>query len=102
MALDRALSALRQLDATADRAREYRRTVKIVFKGLLDAPRKLYQIPAVRAFMRALTAQWPFWPHLCSKTSDSLVVILLPLLDNMEAARGDSTVEFRVNPEQLN
>lgn len=102
LALDRALSALRQLDATADSAREYRGTVEIVFRGFADDPREVHQIPAVRAFMHALTAQWPFWLYFCSKTSDSLLVVLLSLLDNTEAARGNGTVAFRVDPEQLN
>lgn len=101
MALDCALHALRQLDATADSAREYRGTVEVVFKGYAEDPREIHQIPEVRQFMRALTERWPFWLYFCSKTSDSLLVVLLSLLDNTEVAREEGTVSFLIDPDDL-
>lgn len=61
MSVASTLEKLLVLTDSADNVRRYRESVAYSVSGYDHDPRELYEIPEVRAFFRALTAQWPHW-----------------------------------------
>lgn len=74
------LDALRTMSATPESTREFAGRVEFVFEGYEHDPRELYSILEVRKFVKAMTAEFPYWFHFSSKSGDSLWVILQCLL----------------------
>lgn len=74
------LDALRTMAATPESTREYGGRVEFVFDGYESDPRELYSIQEVRKFVKALTEKFPYWFHFCSKSGDSLWVIIQCLI----------------------
>lgn len=74
------LQALSTMSGTPQTTREYAGRVQLVFDGYENDPRELYSIAEVRAFVQALTKEFPYWLHFCSKSDDSLLILIRCLL----------------------
>lgn len=80
LAIEEPLKALDAMASSAVNTREYAGRVEFMFSGYEDDPRELYSIHEVRKFVRALTARFPYWFHFCTKSGDSLWVVIQCLL----------------------
>jgi hypothetical protein len=79
-AIEEPLRALNAMAATAATTRDYAGRVEFMFSGYENDPRELYSIHEVRKFVRALTEKFPYWFHFCTKSGDSLWVVVQCLL----------------------
>ncbi len=60
----------------ADIALQWEGKLTFYFNGWDDDPRETPEIPEIRAFFQALTAQWPYWLHFSEKTGDTIPHVL--------------------------
>ena len=70
------LSRLKPFLATREDARRYRGQMTPVVDGYDDDPRELVDIPEVRALLRRLEAQWPYWAYFFNQVDDSVKLLL--------------------------
>lgn len=70
------LSRLKPFLATREDARRYRGQMTLVVDGYNDDPRELVDIPEVRALLRRLEAQWPYWAYFFNQVDDSVKLLL--------------------------
>ena len=79
-AADRAsvLSRLKVFLATREDAWRYRGQMTLVVDGYNHDPRELVDIPEVRALLRNLEAEWPYWAYFFNQVDDSIKLLLSP------------------------
>lgn len=70
------LSRLKPFLATREDARRHRGQMTLVVDGYDDDPRELVDIPEVRALLRRLEAQWPYWAYFFNQVDDSVKLLL--------------------------
>ena len=70
------LSRLKPLLATREDAWRYRGQMTLVVDGYNDDPRELVDIPEVRALLRGLEAEWPYWAYFFNQVDDSIKLLL--------------------------
>ena len=69
------LKELKPFLATREDAWLYRGQMSLVVDGYNDDPRELVDIPEVRAFLRLLDAQWPYWAFFFNQVDDSIKLL---------------------------
>ena len=69
------LKELKLFLATREDAWLYRGQMSLVVDGYNDDPRELVDIPEVRAFLRLLDAQWPYWAFFFNQVDDSIKLL---------------------------
>jgi hypothetical protein len=60
-------------------AKQFQNTVDISFDGYNDSQRELWEIEAVREYVRALDSEFPYWLFLLSPSSPGFECITLCL-----------------------
>lgn len=75
--------------------------ISLVVDGFDDDQRELHQIPAVVAFIRAITKEWPYWAHFAARDDDTLPVVLRQLIDVETVNIAGGVVSCRFDPEAL-
>jgi hypothetical protein len=70
------LTELKPFLATREDAWLYRNQMAMVVDGYNDDPRELVEIAEVRAFLRALEREWPYWAFFFNQVDDSLLIFL--------------------------
>jgi hypothetical protein len=85
------LSTLRHLISSPEMIRAYRERLTVTFDGYNETAEKLFEIPIVRDYVRALDAEFPYWLYFVSRKVTSLQCIALcflpPLLTDEARAR---------------
>lgn len=71
------LKELRLLLATREDTWLYRGQMGLAVDGYNDDARELVDIPEVRAFLRALERQWPYWAFFFNQVDDSIKILAL-------------------------
>jgi hypothetical protein len=54
---------------------KYRSQMTLVVDGYTNDPRELVDIPEVRAFLRELNRQWPYWAFFFNQVDDSIKLL---------------------------
>ena len=67
------LSRLKVFLATREGAWRYRGQMTLVVDGYKHDPRELVDIPEVRALLRDLEAEWPYWAYFFNQMDDSII-----------------------------
>lgn len=70
------LSRLKVFLATREDAWRYRGQMTLVVDGYNDDPRELVDIPEVRALLRGLEVEWPYWAYFFNQVDDSIKLLL--------------------------
>lgn len=70
------LSRLKVFLATREDAWLYRGQMTLVVDGYNNDPRELVDIPEVRALLRRLEAEWPYWAYFFNQVDDSIKLLL--------------------------
>ena len=70
------LSRLKVFLATPEDAWRYRGQMTLVVDGYNNDPRELVDIPEVRALLRRLEAEWPYWAYFFNQVDDSIKLLL--------------------------
>ncbi len=70
------LSRLKVFMATREDAWLYRGQMTLVVDGYNHDPRELVDIPEVRALLRGLEAEWPYWAFFFNQVDDSIKLML--------------------------
>lgn len=76
----RCVDDLMHLSGSRERTEQFAGAVLFVFEGWDHDPREIHAIPECRAFLSALTAQWPYWMHFLAPIPDLWAVMLLSLI----------------------
>ena len=74
--LSSVLSRLRVFLATREDAWRYRGQMTLVVDGYNNDPRELVDIPEVRALLRLLESEWPYWAFFFNQVDDSIKLLL--------------------------
>jgi hypothetical protein len=70
------VSRLKIFLATREDAWRYRGQMTLVVDGYNNDPRELVDIPEVRALLRGLEAEWPYWAYFFNQVDDSIKLLL--------------------------
>lgn len=70
------LARLKVFLATREDAWLYRGQMTLVVDGYNDDQRELVDIPQVRALLRRLEAEWPYWAFFFNQVDDSIKLLL--------------------------
>ena len=70
--IESVLLELKPFLATREDAWLYRGQMSLVVDGYNSDPRELVDIPEVRALLRALYEQWPYWGYFFNQVDDSI------------------------------
>ena len=62
--------------ATREDAWLYRGQMTLVVDGYNNDPRELVDIPEVRALLRGLESEWPYWAYFFNQVDDSIKLLL--------------------------
>ena len=89
------LSVLHQLATTRDKAVVARGRISLVVDGFDHDPRELFEITAVRRYIRSLDDRWPYWLFFLSQADDSIVVLESCLCDAIEVVPGVTSIDTR-------
>ena len=74
--LDSVLSRLKVFLVTREDAWLYRGQMTLVVDGYNNDPRELVDIAEVRALLRGLEAEWPYWAYFFNQVDDSIKLLL--------------------------
>lgn len=88
--------ALAQLNAMSESptlAHMNRNKITLCFDGYDDDPRPLYQVAAVRQFLRMLDAHWPYWYFFLSLADESIVLATLCICDATPVSGGKAAID---------
>lgn len=69
------LTSLKPFLATREDAWLYRGQMSLVVDGFNEDSRELVDIPEVRAFLRELDKQWPYWAFFYNQVDDSIKLL---------------------------
>lgn len=86
------LSRLLQLTDSRDNVFGYHASVILSFDGYDREPQELFEIPELRAFIRALTAEWPHWLWFLKRGTNS-IPLLFSLLCEVQVVPGQQGYE---------
>lgn len=62
--------------------------------GYNDDPREIFEISEVRAFIKGLDAQWPYWFFFLSQADDSIKLLESCLCDTIEVIPGVASIDL--------
>ena len=86
--LDSVLSRLKVFLATREDAWRYRGQMTLVVDGYNNDPRELVDIPEVRALLRGLETEWPYWAYFFNQVDDSIKLLLSCVAGSRFLGRG--------------
>ncbi|MEA3642266.1 MAG: chlororespiratory reduction 6 domain-containing protein [Lamprobacter sp.] len=70
------LGKLELLSADAQSALHWEGKLTFYFSGWDRDPRETAEIPEIRTYFAAVTAEWPYWLHFAEKSGDSIPHVL--------------------------
>ena len=82
------LSRLKVFLATREDAWRYRGQMTLVVDGYHTAPRELVDVPEVRALLRGLETEWPYWAYFFNQVDDSIKLVLSCVAGSRFLGRG--------------
>ena len=82
------LSRLKVFLANREDAWRYRGQMALVVDGYNNEPRELVDIPEVRALLRGLEAEWPYWAYFFNQVDDSIKLLLSCVAGSRFRGRG--------------
>lgn len=85
---------LRRLTADRQTALEFSRRISLVVDGYNDDPRELFEIPAVRAYLKRLDQEWPYWFFFLSQADESIKMLESCLCDTIEVVPGVASIDI--------
>lgn len=85
---------LRGLTADPWVALDYCGRISLVVDGYNDDPREIFEVPEVRAFIKALDQQWPYWFFFLSQADDSIKLLESCLCDTIEVIPGVASIDL--------
>ena len=88
------LASLRELTADRKVALEFCGRVSLVIDGYNDDPRELFEIPEVRAYLKRLDQEWPYWFFFLSQADDSIPILESCLCDTIEVIPGVASIDL--------
>ena len=89
------MSRLKVFLATREDAWRYRGRMTLVVDGYTNDPRELVDIPEVRALLRRLEAEWPYWAFFFNQVDDSIKLLMTCVAGRLFL--GNGVVEMEVN-----
>lgn len=92
--VEAALLVLRRFSESTERARKHMHALSLVFPGYEDDPRELPEIPEVRAFLKAIDRQWPYWYCFLSLADESLLILEASLCVTLEDLQASMLYHF--------
>ena len=97
------VSRLKVFLATREDAWRYRGQMTLVVDGYNHDPRELVDIPEVRALLRGLEAEWPYWAYFFNQVDDSIKLLLFCVAGSRFLGRGavEMDADGSHQPEQL-
>ena len=88
------LEFLRGLTADPRAALDYCGRISLMVDGYNDDPREIFEISEVRAFLKGLDAQWPYWFFFLSQADESIKVLESCLCETIEVVPGVTSVDM--------
>jgi len=88
------LGLLRRLSADRHTAIEYSGRISLVFDGYNDDPRELFEVPEVRAYIKQLDQEWPYWFFFLSQADESIKLLESCLCNTIEVVPGVTSVDI--------
>ena len=82
------LSRLKVFLASREDAWRYRGQMTLVVNGYNNDPRELVDIAEVRALLRGLEAEWPYWAYFFNQVDDSIKLLLSCVAGSRFLGRG--------------
>lgn len=92
--IDEPLQLLHRLIADRRSAIEYGGRISLVIDGYNDDPRELFEIPAVRAYLKRLDQEWPYWFFFLSHADESIKMLESCLCDTIEVVPGVASIDI--------
>jgi hypothetical protein len=87
------LQVLRQLTGNPEKAVGACGRISLVIDGYNADPRELFEIPEVRAYIKAIDDLWPYWFFFLSQADDSIKIVESCLCDSIEVVPGVTSVD---------
>jgi len=94
------LASLMELSDTERNVRRFADRVMFMVSGYNEDARELGQIPEVAAYFRALTKEWPYWPHFILKLPDCSG-LLVTLLTDAKPTIKDGIAFWEIDPSAI-
>ena len=88
------LEFLRAVTANPRAALDYCGRISLMVDGYNDDPREIFEISEVRAFLKDLDAQWPYWFFFLSQADDSIKLLESCLCDTIEVIPGVASIDL--------
>lgn len=88
------LEFLRGLTADPRAALDYCGRISLMVDGYNDDPREIFEISEVRAFLKGLDAQWPYWFFFLSQADDSIKLLESCLCDTIEVIPSVASIDL--------
>ena len=96
------LEKLQWLSASRESCLQWEGKLTFYFAGWGHDPRETAEIPEIRAFFQAVTAQWPHWLHFCEKVDDTVMHVLRLLCHGHYLRRQPRTVLWQfADPNEI-
>ncbi len=92
--IDEPLQLLHRLIADRRSAIEYGGRISLVIDGYNDDPRELFEIPAVRAYLKRLDQEWPYWFFFLSQADESIKMLESCLCNTIEVVPGVASIDI--------
>jgi hypothetical protein len=92
--IDEPLQLLHRFIADRRSAIEYCGRISLVIDGYNDDPRELFEIPAVRAYLKRLDQEWPYWFFFLSQADESIKMLESCLCDTIEVVPGVASIDI--------
>lgn len=92
--IDEPLLFLRGLTADPRAALEYCGRISLIVDGYNDDPREIFEVPEVRAFIKNIDQQWPYWFFFLSQVDDSIKMLESCLCDTIEVIPGVASIDL--------
>lgn len=92
--IDEPLQFLRGLTANPRAALEYCGRISLIVDGYNDDPREIFEVPEVRAFIKSIDQQWPYWFFFLSQADDSIKMLESCLCDTIEVIPGVASIDL--------
>jgi hypothetical protein len=75
------LNLLKDISSTRQQVLEHEGCIGLCFAGWDFDPRETAEIPEIRAYFKALTAEFPYWLHYVEKAGDTFFHVMRLLCD---------------------
>ena len=92
--VDEPVAYLRGVSADRHAALELCGRISLIVDGYNDDPRELFEIPEVRAYIKHLDQEWPYWFFFLSQADESIKLLESCLCDTIEVIPGVASIDL--------